>query len=267
MKGKPVIAALLFMAALLVFPSCSDAGLDELYQNGEYENLLVICNENLTSKIDEDSVYYKMMCHYHLGQYDEAGRAALIYLSMYEEDGRHINSALRILLYFSDDNEIRLNAGSRLCSSDDVRTNDLVSYYSVLMAEGYTEEAGSIYAQVRPALSARDASMMCIASCSDSTLIVSNLEAWHAASGYSSEYHNALLSAAGILLARREGQLILPQLIEAYISFNDMQTALIIGDVYAESGDSSRASAYYNYAYATYPDAALARLRALHLQS
>lgn len=255
-------AILLLLSVLLLFSSCSGEDYASLYGQGEWQELANATAQALSRRIEAEALHYRLLALYRLEDYDGAVDAALLYAAMYTKDGqldKGLEDALRILLYHSPDNSIRLEAARRLDSSS---TSDQIAYFSALMAEGLYEEAAELYNSLRPSLSARTASWMCINSKASSTVICTNLEAWEAEEGRSAELRSAVLAAGRLMLSRGESALLLPTALSVYDG-GDSVFAIMLGDIYAQMGDRSNASTYYSYAYSDYPETVVARLSAL----
>ena len=249
--------------SIFILTSCTGQDYDDLYSSGEYDTLLALCDEDLSSSIDPDALYYKMLCHYRLGQFEEANRSAIVYYAVADkDDDARLDDALRIILYYNDDSLLAVKAGERLCSRPGAGVDEKMSYFKALMATGDYEKAAELYNSIRGELTDRQAALMCIDAKASSTLIVSNLEAWVLADGRSDETRDAVMSAARILLARGEGQLLLSTALNVY-QVGDGLLAVLIGDIYAQMGIPGTASTYYSYAYEDFPQMTMSRLRAL----
>ena len=253
--------------SIFILTSCTGQDYADLYSSGEYDTLLALCDEDLSSSIDPDALYYKMLCHYRLGQFEEANRSAIVYYAVADkDDDARLDDALRIILYYNDDSLLAVKAGERLCSRPGAGVDEKMSYFKALMATGDYEKAAELYNSIRGELTDRQAALMCIDSKASSTLIVSNLEAWVLADGRSDETRDAVMSAARILLARGEGQLLLSTALNVY-QVGDSLLAILIGDIYAQMGIPGTASTYYSYAYEDFPQMTMSRLRALQRRS
>ena len=255
---------MLILMVLLLFPACSgEADLATMYSEGRYEELLSICDDSLSDSIDADHLYYKMLCHYRLGQFREANRSAVVFYAIQRgEDDRRIDEALRIILYYNDDSTLSIRAGEYLCSRPGAGTDEKIAYFKALMSCGEYDRAAGIYNDVRGEISDRSAALMCIDAEASSTLIVSNLEAWVMEEGRTQETREAVMEAARILIPRGDGELILTVALNVY-EVGDSLVAIMIGDIYAQMGIPGTASTYYSYAYEDYPQMTTSRLRAL----
>ena len=241
---------------LFLFSSCSSGiNYEKSYENGNYEEIIEHAESELASRIDKTPLYYKMVSHYRLGEYDQAVECAQLYYAMFNDDkGKEINDALSIMLYHSEnDVEMSIYAGRLLTEAQGARTDDYAAYFIALMDGGRFQEAADLYNEIRSSLSAQTAAFMCIAARSSSTLITSNLEAWYTEGGYSDDLRRALVSAANLMMQRGDASMLLPLAISCYNKSGNGLIAVLIGDIYLNEGDINKASAYYSEAYEEYP--------------
>lgn len=260
MRCKSVFITVL-AALFLFFVSCSSDSYSSIYEQGDYERLVTMCDRALEEGLSQDALYYKMMACYRLGRQEESVDAALAYSLIYssKEDER-LSNALRIILLYDDDPVLRVQSGHRLADSGSGRTSDQMYYFSALMDIGDYETAAEVYNSLRDRISSRDAALLCISAGASSGLIASNLESWYSQEGYSQEFRNAVVEASGILLQRSEGQLALPLVFRIRQGESDSLSNLILGDIYAQMGDEKSARTYYGLAYLDYPSAVSGRL-------
>ena len=264
--GKILVSLVAF---LLLLSSCSRS--DDwaaIYEGGDWRRLVEESASALDEGIESEPLYYRMMALYRLGEYPEACDCATLYTLMYGDDEKwadQCHDADLILLYYSDDPHIEAEAGLRIRGEGRAGTGELVALFSALTALDDWENAAAVYNEVRPRLSARTASLMCIASKASSTIICPNLEAWMSEEGYSEELRLAIMAASRLLLSRGEASLILPLALTAYVSgeAGDGEMAIVIGDIYVQMEMLGEARTYYTYAYQSLPDMAIERLRAI----
>lgn len=255
MNGLRRILVILISLPLL-FSSCSADDLQSLYENGDYESLLESCSGSL----EEDNLYYTMMAQYRLGEEEKSQETALVYSLMYGgKNERRSANALRIMLIYSPETRIRIDAGSTLVSSSQCTVSDEMYYFLALMEREEYEMASDVYNSLRGRISSRNAALLCINAGASGTLIVQNLEGWLSEEGTGQEFEEALASASRLLLDRGEGQLILPLVLEANRNPSS-RWALILGDIYAQNGDRTSARTYYSQAYSAYPEVVTSRL-------
>lgn len=264
--GKILVSLVAF---LLLLSSCSK-GEDwaSIYEGGDWRRLVEASASALDEGIESEALYYRMMALYRLGEYSEACDCAVLFTLMYSNDEKwadQCHDADLILLYYSGDPRLEAEAGLRIRGEGRAGTGELVALFSALTALDDWENAAAVYNEVRPRLSARTASLMCIASKASSTIICPNLEAWMSEEGYSDELRLAIMAASRLLLSRGEASLILPLALTAYVSgeAGDGEMAIVIGDIYVQMEMLGEARTYYTYAYQSLPDMAIERLRAI----
>lgn len=255
---------LILASFLFLFPSCNEEkNYLELYKSGNYEELLKETDSAIEKELSDDAIYYKMLCHYNLQQYSEAGDAALLYYAMYNSSNEEkTDDALRILLYYSSDPAVRLKAGSTICSHPGVLLRDQLVYYSVLMKNDLQDEASALYNVFREEISGRQAAVITLNARSSSTLIVSNLESWLSEEGRSEDFDNSVKTACSLLISRNEGSLILSLALSIWRE-SDNVLSILIGDIYAQMGQIEKARSYYSLAYRALPDIVEQRLYSL----
>lgn len=262
---KLMIVKNIFLVFLFLFllSSCSSGfNYEKSYASGNYNGIILQAESDLASGIKKTPLYYKMVAHYRLGEFDQAVECAQLYYAMFNDDkGKQINDALSIMLYHSEgDVEMSIYAGKLLTQTQGARADDYAAYFIALMDGGRFQEAADLYNEIRSSLSAQTAAFMCIAARSSSTLITSNLEAWYTESGYSDDFRRALAGAANLMIQRGDGAILLPLAISCYNDSGNALIAILIGDIYIDEGEINKASAYYSEAYEEYPQVVQKRI-------
>ena len=136
---KRMIVKNIFLIFLFLFSSCSPGfNYEKSYESGNYDVIIEHAESELASRIDKTHLYYKMVSHYRLGEYDQAVECAQLYYAMFNDDkGKEINDALSIMLYHSEnDVEMSIYAGRLLTEAQGARTDDYAAYFIALMDGG-----------------------------------------------------------------------------------------------------------------------------------
>ena len=154
----------------LVFSSCTGRETPEsLFREGEYKDSIALSDSILSSRLDEDALYYKAASCFSLGLSGEAEEAATLYLLLYS-DGKHRNDALYIIL-FTDSDTIAVRAGEELMESGELSHRALLRLCFLYAHNDMDAEFSRMYRSIRISLSDAENAFLLIADGDDLSMI------------------------------------------------------------------------------------------------
>lgn len=251
MKRCLKVSAILVL--LFFLSSCgSDFDYGKAYEEQQYNEIITRSSEALKSSISTDTVYYRFLSLYKVGQYDEAARSAELYCILENSDyDDKLHEALRLVLFYGEE-DAALGAGIRIYQHYTMTKQEQSVYFQLLMSDEDYDEATAFYNEIRGNMTGREAAEMLIAAKASSLLIVSNLEAWYSESGQDSKLVDAVISTISLLNTRGEGELILSLALSLTRS-NIPRLSLALGDLYYSMGYPQRARVYWAEARDAFP--------------
>ena len=262
MMKRVVFLSLLLASLLLLSCQKKEDKYDYEYNYSElqdYTSVLSYASSVLEKRIDRDALYYKAMCNYQLGYMDDAASSATLYYVLYpKEKSDNFHNILGLLLFYADE-ELAFDAARQIQENYDFTRGESIRYYQLLMNAGRKAEANELFTSLKESLTEREAALVSIAAKADSSLIVSNLDAWFRKEGGNAEFLNSLVAAIEILLDRNDSGLILSLALESNTR-SSYRLCLAIGDIYRQLGDRQRATEYWAIAQTRFPDEVRSRL-------
>ena len=92
-----MIRLLLIVSSLLFLVSCNKNDLDRIAKEGDWERVLQLSDEIISSKgLEKEALYYNAISLYYTGNYVKAVDSSRLYVLMYDDNNPVI---LKILLY------------------------------------------------------------------------------------------------------------------------------------------------------------------------
>ncbi len=252
--------------AILLFvflSSCSaekESELETLFNDGQYQKVTERTSEILSETLDEESLYFRTLSEYRLGNSSSARDGSLFYLLAFDNDAPHYYDLAEILLRTSKGREA-LFAGNILYDSGHLSRIDYLPYYSALVSSDNMEMADDFFEAISPTLSEYDKTFFTISAERDSDRIVTSLESLYAFSGLDNSFISMMEKAIPLLIKRGDAAMLLNLI--SYGSGDSPEYSLYIGDVYFALGDMKEASAYWLKAMEAYPVQSDIRLRSL----
>ena len=249
---RKLIKLSIILILLFSLFSCKNNNYEKLYSSSDYVSLIEITNKDIKSSLDSDMLYYRFMSLYKTYDYQEAAKNATLYylLNSNNYDDR-LHEALSITLFYSD-NTLAKRAGAILKEHYELRKEEKIASFHVLMEEEDYDEATSYYNSIRGTLTAKEATEMLIATKASSVLIVANLEAWYSENGQDKKLVDEVISAISLLNTRGEGSLILSLALSLDRS-DEPRLSLALGDLYYSLGYPQKARVYWGEASEAFP--------------
>lgn len=237
----------------IILCSCSSGfNYSKAYEAQQYYEIISQSTEDMKSTLTAETVYYRLLSFYKIGDYEEASLSAELYCILKNDDyDERLHEALRLILFYGDE-DAALESGRRIYEHYEMNVQEQSTYFQLLMGDEDYEEATRFYNEIRGGMTGRQAAEMLIAAKASSVLIVSNLEAWFSESGQDSKLVDAVISTISLLNTRGEGELIIP-LALSLTRADTPRLSLAIGDLYYSLGYQQRARVYWAEAREAFP--------------
>ena len=254
-----MIRLLLIVSSLLFLVSCNKNDLDRIAKEGDWERVLQLSDEIISSKgLEKEALYYNAISLYYTGNYVKAVDSSRLYVLMYDDNNPVI---LKILLYKGVKEEA-YSAGLVLFQNKAMNSSDKTQYFKVLNDLGRIDEASMMISDLMESLPVYDYCFALINGNATSMLILESLEMLYDSEGISNNFISMVNKAFNIF-SKREYRVKPESFIKETFDGN-AQYALIIGDFFYSISEIEKAMYYWNYAKDMYPNAYRNRVEGLN---
>ena len=254
-----MIRLLLIVSSLLFLISCNKNDLDRIAKEGDWERVLQLSDEIISSKgLEKEALYYNAISLYYTGNYVKAVDSSRLYVLMYDDNNPVI---LKILLYKGVKEEA-YSAGLVLFQNKAMNSSDKTQYFKVLNDLGRIDEASMMISDLKESLPVYDYCFALINGNATSMLILESLEMLYDSEGISNNFISMVNKAFNIF-SKREYRVKPESFIKETFDGN-AQYALIIGDFFYSISEIEKAMYYWNYAKDMYPNAYRNRVEGLN---
>lgn len=261
---KKVKFLIVIISFLFILISCKDNDkktLSNLYSEKDYIATLAQANSMIETNLSKDALYHKALCEYHLALYSDSVETAKLYTLLYDKDNDNQMRRIRqIILFYGETIDI-VKSGERINKDYRITYNESLAYFPSLMELGYYEKANEFFASIKNNLSNEEELKILVSGKANSQLIISTLTLWYNESGISEIFKTEFYKVINLLLERGEATSIL----QFALSIFDESPyfALLMGDIYKEAKQNTRARTYWAMAQVAYPDEVRVRLFSL----
>lgn len=257
---KKAIVSLVF--CLFFFASCSKSGISTSYSSGEYENAYNKAVIMLSTRLDDDALFYKSLSASRLGYIDRCLDSARLYLLLFNKDNDRTIAMERMILYYGNPSE-SLQVGEELYSRNSLTKDDSIQYYKLLMDSSQQDRANQLLENIYPTLTSSEYTFCLINGCAPTWQVLDSLRNLYKESG-SSDVFLQLVRFAILKLDRETDLRMMQEFLEETFDGNT-EYAIILGDFFYDANNSDKTRFYWNIAQSDYPEAIDVRLQVIAL--